>query len=281
MPDTTLIALTGRDTLDLLHRISTQALLDLAAGETRLACFCDFRGRLLHRVWVARGSDGTVWLARPDASAAGLLALLDRSIFREDIRVTDRSHEFEVVWCAPGGVAPGTSTERDGAPLRLRAASGPELAVIGAGAADAGAVARLDERARIESGIATHGHEIVEDFTPFEVNLADAMHLDKGCFTGQETLQRLVTHDSVRRRLYAVRGDGPAPAVPAEVSRAGEASGRLTSAVAGDHGWIGLAVLARQPGEAGGLTLPDGRALAEVRAIPFARPLGRPWAAVD
>ena len=131
MSDTTLLALTGRDTLDLLHRISTQALMDLAPGETRTACFCDFRGRLLHRAWVARGGDSTVWMARPDAAAAPLIAFFDRSIFREDVRVSDCSSEAEVVWCSDEAPARGALLEREGFPIRLRAATGPALALIG------------------------------------------------------------------------------------------------------------------------------------------------------
>jgi folate-binding protein YgfZ len=281
MTESTLLALTGRDTLDLLHRISTQTLQNLAPGWTRMACFCDFRGRLLHRVWVARGPDDTIWLARPDAPAAGLTAFLDRSIFREDVRVADRSADLAVNWCEPGGITPETLETRDGTPLRMRAAHGPALAVIGAGALESGAVARLDEVARIAAGVAAQGHEIVEDYTPFEVNLADALHLDKGCFTGQEALQRLVTHDRVRRRLYATRGSGVAPAVPADVIRNGAGVGRLTSAAAVAGGWIGLAVLSADLGAAGELALGPGGAIAEARPLPLARQLGRPWAAVD
>jgi tRNA-modifying protein YgfZ len=281
MKQTTLLALTGRDTPDLLHRISTQTLRSLAPGWTRMACFCDFRGRLLHRVWVARGEDDTIWLARPDAPAAGLLAFLDRSIFREDVRVTDRSGDLEVTWCESGGFTPETLETHHGTPVRMRAAHGPALAVIGAAALASDAVARLDERARIAAGVASHGHEIVEEYTPFEVNLADAVHLDKGCFTGQETLQRLVTHDSVRRRLFTTHGAGDPPVVPTEVNRDGTSIGRLTSAARDGDGWIGLAVLRADLGLARDLAFATSGVIAEVRPLPLARPLGRPWAAVD
>jgi folate-binding protein YgfZ len=281
MIDTTLLALTGRDTLDLLHRISTQTLLNLAPGWVRVACFCDYRGRLQHRVWVARGSHDTIWLARPDAPADSLIGFLDRSIFREDVRITDRSRDAEVIWCEPGGLTPETLETHGDQPLRMRAAHGPALAVIGTGALETNAVARLDERARIAAGVAAHGHEVVDDYTPFEVNLADALHLDKGCFTGQEALQRLVTHDSVRRRLFTARGTGAAPAVPADVTAAGVAVGRLTSATADGDGWIGLAVLRADLGVTRDLMLDSGGAVAEAKPLPLVRPLGRPWAAVD
>ena len=281
MSDGTLIEVQGHDTLDLLHRISTQALLDLTPGETRVAAFCDFRGRLQHRVWVAR-TGTAVWLTRPDATSGALIAFLDRCIFREDVRMTDRSADVEVTWIEPGSFAVSSVVDRNGRPARLRAARGPGLDVTGRDETVAMDVRPFDERARIRAGEPAHGHEIVDDFTPFEVNLGDALHLDKGCFTGQETLQRLVTHDSVRRRLFRVGGDGEPPSVPSDVLREGTAVGRLTSASAGDADrWVGLAVLRRELRDATGLTLESGDALRRIEPVPLARPLGRPWAAED
>ena len=83
------LRLTGRDALDLLHRISTQALLDLPPGGSRATLFCDFRGRLLHRAHVVRDAD-FVWLVRHDAPASELLEFVDRHRFREDVRLEDR-----------------------------------------------------------------------------------------------------------------------------------------------------------------------------------------------
>src|SRR5438093_6253065 len=84
----TLIRLEGRDALPLLHRLTTQKLDDLSDGEARLTLFCDFRGRLLHRVAVLRATDA-VWLVRDDAPAHELIAHLDRHIFRDDVRMVD------------------------------------------------------------------------------------------------------------------------------------------------------------------------------------------------
>ena len=52
-PAAGVVRLSGRDARGLLHNISTQQMLDLAPGQARLALFCDFRGRLLHRVVAA------------------------------------------------------------------------------------------------------------------------------------------------------------------------------------------------------------------------------------
>ena len=234
----TTLRLTGRDALPLLHRISTQALLDLAPGEARATLFCDFRGRLLHRAVVSVAEDGAVWLRRPDAPGAELAAFLDRHIFRDDVKVEDRS---EAAAEAPG------SLERA-------------------------------ERERIRAGGARHGHEIVAAFNPYEVGLAADVHLDKGCYTGQEALQRLITYDSVRRELVRVTGDGPPPAVPSDVTHDGETVGFLTSAVGSDEAdrWIGLAVIKKPHVSASSTGLRVGGVTLTLEPLPPACPVGLP-----
>lgn len=267
MDGSTALRLAGRDALDLLHRISTNALLDLPPGSTRGTLFCDFRGRLLQRAVVARTADGAVWLLRADAPAAPLAELLERNLFREDVRVEDRSDEAPLALArdaAPGIAACG---EERGVPVRIATADGVVL-VRGAAAPDAAAY--------VARGLPRHGHEIVEAFTPFEVNLAHEVHLAKGCYPGQEALQRLVTYASVRRRLARVRLAGPPPATPAEVRAAGARAGTLTSAAADGDGTIALAVLATEALAAGAaLALADGRALEVTQAYEPARPPGR------
>jgi tRNA-modifying protein YgfZ len=235
------LRLEGRDALDLLHRISTAFLSDLAPGACRAAPFCDFRGRLLHRAVVAATRDGALWLLRDDAPGDELKAFVERSVFREDVRIADHGARWSA-YPAPGGdgLAPGTIEEQDGVPERARITPEWTLALAPAGAR----LPAADEAARIRAGRPRHGHEIHPDFTPFEVGLAHEVHLAKGCYTGQEALMRLVTYHSVRRRLVRLGGAGAAPAAPREVRAGGTAAGRLTSVASdGARGWIGLAVL--------------------------------------
>src|SRR5712692_4942056 len=96
-PGSSALRLAGRDVLALLHRISTNALLDLAQGEARATLFCDFRGRLLHRAVVYLDRDGAGWLLRDDAPGAPLGAFVDRHVFREDVRIEDRSATLPVL----------------------------------------------------------------------------------------------------------------------------------------------------------------------------------------
>ena len=258
MSGSTALRLTGADALALVHRISTNAVGELAPGQVRATLFCDFRGRLLHRAVVGVTLEGAVWLVRDDAPGAELAAFLDRHVFRDDVRIEDRSAAIPVRRAGdPAGLKPGRLRERDGIPVALDVGNGEVLALgIGTPATEDDAAA---ERQRIRAGRPAHGHEIVESFTPFEVGLAHEVHLDKGCFTGQEALMRLVTYRSVKRRLARVGGAGRAPLTPAELRAGGEPAGVLTSAVADGDGWIGLAVLkneALDPPRA--LALPGG-----------------------
>src|SRR6185295_18283504 len=110
-------------------------------------------------------------------------------------------------------------------------------------------------RERIAAGRAAHGHEIVDEFHPFEIGLAHEVHLDKGCYTGQEILLRLVTRQAVRRGLARVAGAGAPPSTPANLQLGGDTIGRLTSAVADGDGWVGLAVARLEaPAQGAGVT---------------------------
>lgn len=277
MTPSTALRLTGADALALLHRISTNALGDLAPGQARPTLLCDFRGRLLHRAVVGVTADGAVWLVRDDAPGADLAAFLDRHVFRDDVRIEDRSSDLPVrLVAANAGAAPGTLAERDGVPVMLHVAAGEAYSLGGAAGTPTPGVEKQAALARIRAGRPAHGHEIAEAFTPFEVGLAHEVHLDKGCFTGQEVLMRLVTYKSVRRRLARVSGPGPTPAVPADLSTDGKPAGVLTSAVADGAGWIGLAVVrgdALEPPRT--LRLPDGAEIGSLEAIATTRPQGR------
>src|SRR5690242_11674062 len=190
------LRLEGQDTLGVLHRISTAFLEDLPPGECRVTLFCDFRGRLLHRVVVGRAPGGAIWLARADAPADSLIAFVDRHVFREDVRVADETGAFAVREVAGPAAGAGPARFVEGRPEWLPVSAGFALA-LGPGAARS----ELEpEDERIRAARPRHGHEVTNSFTPFEVGLAHEVHLDKGCFTGQEALMRLITYRSIRRR---------------------------------------------------------------------------------
>ncbi|HTR97680.1 MAG TPA: hypothetical protein VMH61_07230 [Candidatus Acidoferrales bacterium] len=261
----TALRLTGAESLAVLNRVTTQRLDDLAPGEARTTLWCDFRGRLQHRALVARGSDGAVWLLREDAPGAELAAQVDRAVFREDVRIEDRSAGLPVALV----LADHATTRIDETPVLIALEGGLAIAVGDA----IGRAASASEADRIRRGRARHGAEVVLDYTPYEANLGAHVHLAKGCYTGQEALQRLVTYASVRRRLVRFDGAGEAPA-PGELLADGAGAGRLTSVATAPDGWTALAVVriaALQSGAA--LALESGRQLAPPHEFPIAQPV--------
>jgi folate-binding protein YgfZ len=220
---------------------------------------------------VAVLADLTVWLLRDDAPAAELAEHLERHIFREDARVADAGAGY-AVRAVEGGfdLTPGTLDEEGGVPRRLQLAPGFGLAVEPGAPLPPSAA---DERARIESGRPRHGHEIHLDFNPFEVGLAHEVHLSKGCFTGQEALMRLVTYQSVRRRLVRLEAAG-GPPPHRDLMLEGRPVGRLTSLIERPGGWVGLAVIRSDAIE--GKPEIAGAVLAAIETFPETRPLGLP-----
>lgn len=271
------IRLTGRDVLAVLHNVTTQSLLDLAPGEARLALWCDFRGRLIHRAAVARAADGAVWLVREDGGGASITATVAKSVFREDVRIEDFSASWRVA--AEFGArssATGHAIETDRRLARIEIPGCPTLVLSPATeSADLRAAGAWAE-ARIEHGWAAHGHEVAEEFTPYDVNLGLGVHLDKGCYTGQESLMRMVTYGSLKRRLVRVSGEGAIPSGRELMDDSGPEGGVTTSAAATAGGWRALAVLKREIAVEGkGLrTAGGGRATVE-RVFALAQTSGR------
>ena len=278
----TLLRLEGKDALPLLHRISTQALEDLAPGTVRATLFCDRRGRLLHRAIVAATSDRAVWLLRPDAPTLPLLEFLELFIFRDDVRATVPREDWSVHLVPRSvGLPPGTLREREGRPheVQIRPDWALALAPAAAPAPDAGL-----ERARILAGLPRHGHEIAEPFTPFEVGLGPEVHLHKGCYTGQEALLRMMTYQGVRRRLVRVQGPGAPPGAPFEIHAGAKSVGWVTSTASETAdaatsaprapGWTGLAVITHAASEPGAALTVEQGAIEIAHRFEILPPLG-------
>jgi folate-binding protein YgfZ len=233
---------------------------------------------------------------REDGGGASLAEAIRKVVFREDVRIDDESErwqvraEFGAGHGAPDagmtGIAPdgrgaepperGRVIEARGRPARIEIDGCPTLVLSESGAApdpDAGAAW---SRARIEHGWAAHDHEVSAAFTPFDVNLGAGVHLDKGCFTGQETLMRLVTYGDLRRRLVRVRGAGAVPGTTALRDRAGQDVGALASALPAGSGWSGLAVV-KTPAASEGTEMIAGDAepVHVDRVFTFLQPAGR------
>lgn len=102
-----------------------------------------------------------------------------------------------------------------------------------AGATAVGSV-RL-EAFRIAEGIPAYGIDIAERDLPQETSQMRAMHFNKGCYLGQEIVERIRSRGNVHRHLRALELTGPAAAGGSELTlrdAAGNAAaaGHITSA---------------------------------------------------
>jgi folate-binding protein YgfZ len=97
-----------------------------------------------------------------------------------------------------------------------------------AGAALVGAASI--EAFRIAEGIPAYGIDIAERDLPQETSQMRALHFNKGCYLGQEIVERIRSRGNVHRHLRQLEVDGPVPKSGTELLVEGSAVGQITSA---------------------------------------------------
>src|SRR5580693_8543483 len=89
------------------------------------------------------------------------------------------------------------------------------------------------EAFRIAEGIPAYGIDMKERDLPQETAQMRALHFSKGCYLGQEIVERIRTRGNVHRHLRPLELTGPVPASGAELTiEDGKAAGHITSAAA-------------------------------------------------
>jgi len=127
-------------------------------------------------------------------------------------------------------------------------------ALVKAGATPAGSEAL--ELERIVSGIPLYGVDIRERDLPQETEQARALNFNKGCYVGQEIVERIRSRGSVHRKFAGFLAEATAQIVPGAKILAGEKEvGEITSAASlhsteGDR-TIALGYIRREAGPPG------------------------------
>ncbi len=128
---------------------------------------------------------------------------------------------------------------------------------------------------RVESGAARIGVDTNDKTIALEARMEPAISFSKGCYIGQETVERATARGALKRRLMGLKIDGArVPDPDARVMLAGKDVGRLTSPLRSPRlGALALAVLhhsAWQPGTVVSVHDADGELAATVSELPFA-----------
>jgi aminomethyltransferase len=231
------IKLTGEDRARLLHAMTTNHIQQLTPGTGCYAFFLTVQGRIL--------ADANV-LCRPDHFLLDLepetrekvYQHLDHYIIADDVALED----VTMATVAVEGPQAATVLEAVGAPVpsdeyssiewgnRLVArlnttgslgffifAREAEKSEIIAQLESAGAVAGDAEAfrvVRIEHGKARYGEDLSERFLAQEANQPHALHFSKGCYLGQEIVERVRSRGQVHRILKPLVLDTKEPPAP-------------------------------------------------------------------
>lgn len=228
------LTISGPDRLTYLHSLTTQYLEGLAPGVPTDVLLLSPQGRIEHGF--SGIDDGeTFWAHTEPGAGAALVDFLDRMRFMMQVTVTDVSDEFAVIGL------PGLTWE-----LRPR----ETLAALPAELGDPVGMWAW-EALRIESGIVRVGLDTDDKTIPNEVGLLGrSVHLDKGCYRGQETVARVHTLGRPPRRLVLLHLDGSVdhlPAHGADVTLDGQRVGFVGSAARHHElGPIALALVKRK-----------------------------------
>jgi folate-binding protein YgfZ len=245
------VSVSGPDRLTWLHSLTTQHLESLAPGEPTEVLLLSPQGRIEH-AFAGIDDGSTFWAHTEPGAGAALVAFLDRMRFMMRVEVADASDTHAVVGLyrsAARGPAP-LPGRPDALVWELRprdeVASWPERYGRPAGT-------WAWEALRIASGTPRFGLDTDDRTIPNEVGLLErAVHLDKGCYRGQETVARVHTLGRPPRRLVLLHLDGSVDRLPetgSTVEVAGEegkAVGTVGSrALHHELGPIALAVVKR------------------------------------
>jgi tRNA-modifying protein YgfZ len=294
-PDLATVALAGNDVLRYLHAVCSQHTLNLVPGDATQALLLTPKGKIEFAFRLAVLDHGALLDTEAEA-APGLAERLARFVFRYDVTVGQPAQGAatllgpgaDAALAAAGLPVPGAGRAGLAGPdlVVQRTPAGIDLVGPAAPAAAAGleragaerAPAERWEQVRVEHGLPRPGRELTDDVLAEEAGLLGShVHLDKGCYPGQETVARVHNLGQVQRRLAGLRfepasSDGAGAGLPAPrtelVTDDGRRAGQLRSVV--DHprlGPIGLAYVRRVVED--GRLVRAGDRVATVVDLPF------------
>jgi len=201
------VAVSGDDRLKWLHDLTTQHLLEFGAGEWTSALILDAQGHVEYQFNLV--DDGaTTWLVLDPHFAEGLVTYLTKMRFMLRVEVRDATSEYAVMR------APGAATEIGG-PFALvpRAELDDIKAAFNSTSTEVGTWV-LDAE-RVAAGRPRHGIDTDGKAIPNELGVLNgAVHMNKGCYRGQETVAKVYNLGKPPRRLVMLHLDGHAVVMP-------------------------------------------------------------------
>jgi folate-binding protein YgfZ len=252
------LRVSGEDRLSWLHSLTSQHLDPLPVGEVRQALVLSPHGHVEHHLMIRDDGDST-WLEVEPGTIGPLFDYLSSMRFMLRVEVTDETPSYAVLSVRKDGVWEDVAVPRAEVEQRVDALGVP---LVGLGAYEA---------LRVEAHVPRLGFETDHRTIPHELGwIGSAVHLNKGCYRGQETVARVHNLGRPPRRLIFGHLDGTADELPpahTPVELDGRAVGFLGTAVQhAELGPIALAVIKRQTADDAELVV-DGTAMKPERVL--------------
>jgi folate-binding protein YgfZ len=258
LEDKSIITVTGADRLSWLNDLFSQKLDDLKPQVSVDALWLDPQGRIVRDFHIIDDSEKT-WLITYSSDIDNLLNQLRRMVFRAKVVLEEHSNDFAVLATWGSAVAGTVITWQDTWPNvalgGYRYGEAPlepwnywesvvpkeQLDLVWQEYKHCGTMA-LDAL-RVAARRPLGPNEIDERALPHEFDwLASAVHLDKGCYRGQEAVAKVHNLGHPPRRMVFLHLDGSAHALPDTgdeifISGGTESIGKITSV--GQHHEMG------------------------------------------
>ncbi|GGR13400.1 folate-binding protein [Streptomyces netropsis] len=267
------VTVTGADRLSWLHLLITQHVSALPAGQATEALVLSANGHIEHALYLVDDGE-TTWAHVEPGTQDDLIAYLESMKFFYRVEVADRTDDFAVVHLPAGSIAeaPEGVVVREtphGRDLFLPRAELEAFAAAHGPAA--GSLAH--EALRVEAHRPRLGLETDHRTIPHELGwLGTAVHLQKGCYRGQETVARVHNLGKPPRRLVFLHLDGsdvklPGHGAPVRLAADGAEGRQLgfvtTSARHHELGPIALALVKRNVPVDAALVVGEGTAASQ------------------
>ena len=247
-----LVEVSGPDASDFLQRMSTVDIRKLEIGAVSHGAWLTGRGQAVALGYLIRRTSQDFHVLLSPGQNQRCVDHLEQFHFGENLSVGDRSQDFRCFGVVGAPVSPmhwfDTYFQEDvrpwlgfhlvptnEAPGFIAALSAPLLSPL------------LFDYLRIQAGVPEFGREISGSEIFLETGFDRAISRNKGCYPGQEVIERIFTYGSVNRLLKRVEWEGEVPRVPLPLFSGGKEAGTLVSWAEGPRGSknVGLAYLAK------------------------------------
>lgn len=237
--ETQFIEFSGPDAANYLHRMTSNHVEALQAGEGQHSLYMNAKARLISELWLFRKSPEALLVEAPKSVAAKVSTRLKRYRLNSEFEMTPHFEDWQslhmtgprsrelltllglkspektyaheecqfnntkiTVIQRPDFYSDRFSILVHGTKDELQAAMNSEMAGLGGLSLSE----ESTEFMRIDCGIPAFGKDLTEGVLPQEAYLEeDALHFEKGCYPGQETVAKIKYRGKVNRFLVKLQ----------------------------------------------------------------------------